>query len=441
MSNPIKNASLLQETNRDFDFFDFEQSSKNLYSILQSNDKPSVTALIGGYGTGKSVLLNETRKLSDTRSRGKSPKWVVFECWQYPDKNDLWEGFIVELVRAIGGDEKSRKMQMSYSAVGSWRDWLAKYTNKTGVAIATLVGAIVCLLLIGNDDLRREITPLLTAFIVVLFASVELLVRPDSKSNVSRLSDYKNELMGILTDYKGLLYVVLEDVDRAGDQGGRFFEAVSHFVRDDELKNSNIKLIVPIADTKQTNNTALRNSIEKASDNILYFKPSYDSSTFLSEVFTSEFLDKPTMELLRAIINLTLRSISIRDMKHILRNAVAKYNRLKRKIVEPSLTMCIAVEFFKRTSGQHGDRTIYEEAMSGSSFKHDALYSWAEQKGLLSLKSSDETKEIRSDGQFMRSSELFLDIQPEDVNTHTSTGGKMIHNRRFLISRAYFDDL
>ena len=125
MEEIFKNPELLKESNRDFDFFSFEEYAKNLHNNLKSNTFPAVTTLVGEYGTGKSVLLNEVKKLTDESTAKNKPKWVFFECWQYPDKKDLWEALILDLVEQIDGEKKRNQMLSSYSNIESWREWFS----------------------------------------------------------------------------------------------------------------------------------------------------------------------------------------------------------------------------------------------------------------------------------------------------------------------------
>ena len=249
MEEIFKNPELLKESNRDFDFFSFEEYAKNLHNNLKSNTFPAVTTLVGEYGTGKSVLLNEVKKLTDESTAKNKPKWVFFECWQYPDKKDLWEALILDLVEQIDGEKKRNQMLSSYSNIESWREWFSRYLNKTGAAIAVVVATAFLTWLISDDNVRDFLIPVATAFVVVLVASIELLTKPESKSAVSRLSDYKSELEKTLLSHKGPLYIVLEDVDRAGELGRRFFETVSHFVKEKKFTKKKLLGSMPASTT------------------------------------------------------------------------------------------------------------------------------------------------------------------------------------------------
>jgi len=332
MSDYLKSPDLLKEHNRDFDFFDYSSYAKNLHHSINASESPSVTTLIGGYGTGKSVLLNEVRKITAKKKGKNKPKWVVFECWQYPDKRDLWEALIVQLVHEIDGKDLN-KTASEYSDIEGWRDDAARFLSSTKNALTTLLAITVVYGLILDAVQGTAWESLLMSFavasILLLLGTLEFIAKPTSKSSISRLSDYKAELNDILKENKSDIYIVLEDVDRGGELGRRFFEAVAHFMREGSFSSSKINIIVPMADIEGDDKKALRDSVQKASDNILYFKPTFEVTDFVEQLFTEDFLNEGTKELLVSTINPLLgRQINVRDHKHILSNAIGKHERL-----------------------------------------------------------------------------------------------------------------
>ena len=85
MSVVIKRPELPDGSNRDIDIIDFSKSRDALLRVIKKNKDPSITAIKGSYGTGKSVLLNYLRKKT-------KDKYVHFDSWGYMNKQDLWEG-------------------------------------------------------------------------------------------------------------------------------------------------------------------------------------------------------------------------------------------------------------------------------------------------------------------------------------------------------------
>lgn len=443
MNNLLKRPELLKESNRDFDFFNFGKYAKNLYTNLRSSTAPTITTLVGEYGTGKSVLLNEVKRLTDASKAKSKPKWIFFECWQYPDKRDLWEALILELVAEIDGKELDETVN-PYSDMNGWRDKLTEFLNKAGGAIVSLIGlALVYWLVFStqSSEAQNILLAVTTAAALVLLASIQVFIKPQAKSAVSRLSDYKQELEHTLLKHDGPLYIVLEDVDRAGELGRRFFETVSHFVKEDKFAKKNIKVIVPVASIDSPEQKALRDSVDKASDNILYFKPAFNCAEFITEVFSEDFLNEPTKKLLVSTINpLVGRRINLRKMKHLLRNSIVKHRRLLSKDFESHLEICIAVEFSKHMKADsYGDSTLY--ALAVNQYKHKPLYEWTLANKLITLDSDDpENKEVDAQEHFKQSPEIFADIRHNDMPTNSRRHAP-IYRREFFISKAYFDDL
>jgi hypothetical protein len=443
VTNFLKKPELLQETNRNYDLFSFEHYAHNLYKSITSGPGPAVITLVGGYGTGKSVLLNEVKKLSAQSKLKNKPKWVFFESWQYPDKRDLWEALIIDLVTEVDGEDKRDQMLRSYSDVKTWRNKIPDVLGDIKTAVATIFGLFLMsfiLLSLENEFVRNTFLSLVTALVLVLLGSLEAIIRPESKSAVSRLSDYKQELQDTLKNYNGTLYIVLEDVDRGGELGVRFCETVAHFIKDSNLKNKNIKIIVPISSDSSTKE--LQESIEKISDNVLYFKPRYNCERFISEVFANNFLDEPAKQMLIATINPLLgHSISVRKMKHILRNAMTKHHRLLSSKFNSKLEICIAVEFSKYMRNENtGSASVYEYAESR--YRHKPLFDWASQKGMIETLSDDPKKDIQPRDYFKSSSDIFDGIIYTDQKTDMSRSkDTYTYYREYLISRAYFDDL
>ena len=442
MSDILKRPELLKEANREFDFFSFDEYARSLHNNLKSTTTPSVTALVGKYGSGKSVLLNEVRKLTEESKAKNKARWVFFECWQYPDKRDLWEALILELVADINGKKLDQEVN-PYSDITGWRDELSGFLRSTSGALATLAGLVIVYWLIfskADDKAKELLLALSTSLVLILLASVQTLIKPQDKSAVSRLEDYKQELEKVLLQHNGPLYIVLEDVDRAGELGSRFFETVSHFVKESKFSKKNIKVIVPVADV-DGDNKLLRDSIDKASDNILYFNPSFNCDKFITELFSDDFLTETTKQLLTSTINpLIGRDVSIRKMKHLLRNALIKHKRLRSKEFSASLEMCIAVEFSKYMQDSLGGQSIY--AHSHSKYEHRPLYQWCLQNSIIDLGEAEPEKAIDPRDHFKKSDDIFPDIRLNDVrNIGTNRGSKPLYYREYLISRAYFDDL
>lgn len=140
----------LHETTSDIDTaIDFCGSDDEFLNKIEVISKNSIIGLIGGFGLGKSVFLNEVRK----KSEEKGNFWVQFDAWKFPERKDLWEGFVLEFARQLspGAFKKTlaeidgKEFQAEKTATGILADTL-KYS---GLPLIGSVGAFV-----GGDTRR-----------------------------------------------------------------------------------------------------------------------------------------------------------------------------------------------------------------------------------------------------------------------------------------------
>lgn len=371
MCKEVKKPELLEEANREYDLFNFDDYAKNLYNNLSLNNSPTVTVLVGEHGTGKTVLLNKVKQLA------KDGLWINFECWQYPDKRDLWEALILSLL-----PDKKYKM---FSNKNQFLDNKTTVEKMVDFLKSSLVGhnSIENLLLIiivySYTRIKHGIFLSLTIFVILIIINLSsTVIKLKSKSSVSRLEEYKKDLKKTLLKCKKPLYIVLEDMDRAGDLGGQFFETVSHFLKHSDFSDVDIKVIVPIANYDKKKDQSLVSRIEKASDNIFYFNPTLNYDYFISELFSEDFLDEHTKVLLEKTLDpLTKNNIvTIRQVKHLLRNAIIKHNRLLNSGYGSYLAICIAIEFSQYRPKIGGTLSSTMQIKSGSYSHYTPLNDW-----------------------------------------------------------------
>ena len=73
---------------------DFDNICKKFSKKLDSLSGRSIIALVGPFGSGKSTMLHQIMT-----SRLEKEFWFEFDAWKYPDRKDLWEGFVLDLIR------------------------------------------------------------------------------------------------------------------------------------------------------------------------------------------------------------------------------------------------------------------------------------------------------------------------------------------------------
>src|ERR1044072_44610 len=96
----IKNFELLEEHSKVKDLLGFANICDKFTKRVDSLSGAFVMALVGPFGSGKSTMLHQIMA-----KRTNQELWVEFDAWKYPDRKDLWEGFVLDLAKAISLQE------------------------------------------------------------------------------------------------------------------------------------------------------------------------------------------------------------------------------------------------------------------------------------------------------------------------------------------------
>ncbi len=206
----IKNYDLIQEDCRVDDLLDFSVPIEKFKRTLSSINRSAIVALIGPFGSGKSTMLYQIKKANEDKQL-----WINFDAWKYPDRKDLWEGFVIDFAEQVGEKEK-----ITGRIDG---------TNFELKAAESAVDIISPLFL----NIPKSILGLYKVFV--------------EKSPAKRVFDIQRILCGLINDQDEEVYVILEDIDRSRDAGINFLETLKQFIRDNDLKNK-IVAIVPMAE-------------------------------------------------------------------------------------------------------------------------------------------------------------------------------------------------
>jgi hypothetical protein len=453
MSDVIKNHQMLQESYRQKDLFDFTQYADNLDSTLSSNKSPTVTALIGGYGTGKTVLTNMVHDKHPT------VKWLDFDAWKYPDKKNLWEAFILELTEVVdksllpenkrlieGGETKKTKLLGFFDSI------------KTHVSTLALLVAIYFLSTYTDKDTDIATQILLGAFAVlaVILAVVKYYDIESDEQAIHRVSDYEKIMLKTLSKYRGMLYIVIEDVDRAGDQGRLFLETVSNFFHQESLTNKKINVIVPMkhgggAAASSEKSVSFYDSCQKSIDNFVYFKPSVkDIEPFLLEVLSNDYTKQEDLTLLTQLLQPYINdgTINFRRFKRIIRDAVKRHERIGNTKGSSLFMLCVIAETLKYIPGSGGTSIGHPYKSASNNGIRDKpvqiLLDWANAKSIITLPASEHESGI--DVNYKH-----IGVDPEAGNqlTFADTATNKIQNgtretikrRTFNVDPIYFTDL
>ena len=219
----IKNLDLIEESYQVDDLLDFKSIIDDFKERINKIDKNSVVGLIGPYGSGKSTMLYQiykdqiyTDKKSGNSSNQQTEKWFIFDAWQYPERKDLWEGFVLDIARQYNAKLFKK---------------IRKRIDGTNMREIKALGNTV------TDILSLKYPP------VRFFKNFIHLFQT---SPIKRVYDFQDLLSGILNKIDAInkkSFIVIEDIDRSGDMGVFFLETLKHFIKTQE-KNMNHKVIV-----------------------------------------------------------------------------------------------------------------------------------------------------------------------------------------------------
>lgn len=292
MKKIFENEELLRESAREDDLVGYDAHAEvfadEMYRRLKSG---SICLLVADFGKGKKNFLNLVK------SNDEQGEWILFDAWKYPDRMKLWEGFILDVAHQT--DDVDVKSIISEIENGR---------NKTAIKVFNALGVLS-----GTSLVEK-----LTAFL--------------KTSPATRTFQLQEILINLLEDIEAEhLNIVIEDIDRSGDNGRFFLETLKKFLESTDLEK-NIRVFVPISVRSFTQN---RESYEKCSDiidkQVQDFIPnmkSFVDRLFCDNAFESEQNKNNFIDFLTQIFVID-PDFTIRKLKHGLRNALSKYRSLE----------------------------------------------------------------------------------------------------------------
>lgn len=309
----IKNEKLLQEDHRVIDQINTAGAIEALSKKLESINQSGLLGFIGKFGIGKSTLLHNVR----LKRENENEKWIEFDAWKFPDRKNLWEGFVLELTRQI--DEKT------------FEDALKKIDGKE------------------NDD-KKTLVQTLSDIPVPGFKSIRNLNHFFRTSPARRVFEIQQILIDILNKKLNAdqLCIVIEDIDRSSDAGIFFLETLKQFIKESKL-DKKVLVIVPIGEDNFRNSY---NSYLKCLDyfewmqiqqpNLEYFVNSIINET----AYKNDNQKKQFISFLSAILN-EMDNANIRLLKLILRKANMNYKNQTKDRFDPDFRLSTMFETAK----------------------------------------------------------------------------------------------
>lgn len=264
--NLLKDEKYLTEDYRVGDLFELGDEVHNLDSYITHSPDKSLIGFVGDYGKGKSTILFQLAQAHDEQS------WFFFDAWKYPDRNSLWEGFILDFADEYGNQDKVIRN-------------IEGKNSKGETVFAGFVKSIFATL--SKVPVAPNIESLVGSVIDVF-----------SPSPATRVFQLQKLLEGLVDSQAKPIVIVVEDIDRSGDKGVYFLETLNYFLKNTNLSNS-IKVVVPMSSPNDEN---VKASYQKSLDFTTYFKPQIKDMrkfvihTFHADLFDPEKVTKPTEE-------------------------------------------------------------------------------------------------------------------------------------------------
>jgi hypothetical protein len=303
----IQRSDLLEETSRVEDLLDFSVLSQKLVKKIEALQGLYIIALVGPFGVGKSTMLNQII------SERQAEKWIEFDAWKYPDRSDLWEGFVLDIARSISPKEFEKTEKK------------VKGTQ--------------------NDD-KKALVSVLSK--IPGFSALEGFNHFLQTSPARRVDEIQSILKEQIELFDKDLFIVIEDIDRSGDSGVFFLETLKQFLRNQPFKHK-VCVIVPIADDNYHKNL---DSYLKCIDYFEFFElPEIQLERYVSEVFDQTIFDEvnkktQTVSFLEGLFK-EFPKMTMRMLKLILRKADLVYRNQSEDGFAPDFRVTLCIEASK----------------------------------------------------------------------------------------------
>ncbi len=328
----LNDPKFLIEDYKTEDLFDFTSHIDTLKGKIENIPNKSLLGIVGSYGMGKSTLLEKVHQ--DLDSDGVL--WVHFDAWKYPERTNLWEGFVLDFVRQTAPDDFKKTLQIMEGTSGEAKKKITK-----------LAGSVINIGVAGAGAVIGKI-----ADFFVTSPAKRVFQIQDVFTEILKKDDVKDKQ----------IYIVIEDADRSGDAGIYFIETLSHFLRGAEFTNE-IKVFVPIAGKSFIDQ---RDSYIKALDFVEFFDiGSRDFTKFVEKVFSTDLTSDAVKKnhLIEWLQRLVAKNrLSFRDIKFIIRNSESRYQSLQSRGYSPDPRIVLIIESARyiKDGGRNDGAMLYE---------------------------------------------------------------------------------
>lgn len=266
--------------------------------------------------------------------------WIEFDAWKYPDRSDLWEGFVLDFADQVGRKRNA----------------------------ANLID--------GDNKSLNILSSILSGFGVGAFG--KLAKNIFEKTPAKRIFEIQEILTQIIKSQKKNIFIIVEDADRSGDKGIFFLETLKQFLKNLEVAEElKVLAIIPIS-KKSYEDSKTKDSYLKCLDYVRFFNLKTENfEKFVKKIFSDEVLNvtgkaNSKKSLIETnydqmisffeglfIIN---NDMTIRELKIILRGSNATYQAQKSDGRNPDYRLSIMFEASKHLrSTANNNLTIFDE--------------------------------------------------------------------------------
>lgn len=338
----FKDAKFLIEDHRVNDVFDYSSYQTHLERHLNTVEDKSIMALTGRYGSGKSRMLYSIAKADEGKKL-----WLFFDAWKYPDRKELWDGFVLDVAAQIGLKEQTLNIIDG------------KLTKGQTIAMGGIKS------LYGVVDILAKI-PVFKEVATSIFKAYE-------PAPVSRIFQLQEILVALLNSQKLPLRIVVEDIDRSGGNGVNFIETFSNFLRNNDIKPS-VKVIVPMS---PENYEAEKDSYQKSIDHQYTFNAQLSNVTeFVDTVLSPDLFDPKNVpnnaggldeaglkQQLIEFLQVLIRSqLTPRQFKALCRDWAVNYKSYEQQGLNPDYRVVLLVQAGKYLANESGsNRSVFYE--------------------------------------------------------------------------------